>query len=195
MADFISKFLCFIFLSFNLLVSQSLTNFEIVDSLINSIVSEISTQIKSDKIKFQSNLEDKLIENRILNRLIEGFTVFINDSVGDAYILRFDGFRSKIYYVFEPSGLFKKSRLKRNIEVDIYCSAVKEGKIVFSDNFKREFSDYVSPDDVKKIEDKSFKFTRGEFVGNAMRLRKIFEVFFVVSSVGVAIYLLFALRK
>jgi len=195
MANFLRKLFCFTFLPFNFLISQKPTNFEIVDSLINSIVEQISSQIETEKVMIQSNLQDKLIENRILNAFLKKFVVFIDDSADASGVVRLDAFKSKVYYIPESGGFLKRSKLKRSIEIELYCSAIKNGRLVFSDNFRREFSDYVSPDDIEDIEDENFKFTRGEFVGDDLSLRKIVEGFIVASSIGIAIYLLFVLRK
>ncbi len=170
-----------------------MTNFEIVDSLINSIADEISSQVNSEKIKVQSNLQDKLIENRILNSLLKRFVVFLDDDVDD--IVRLDAFQSKIYYIGEPRGFLKRSRLRREVEINLYCSIIKGGRLVWSDSLKRKFSDYINPDEVEKVEDKDFEFTRGEFVETSLSLRRILEGFLVASSIGIAIYLLFVLRK
>ncbi len=193
MANFVRKLFCLCLLPFNFLFSQNLTNFEIVDSLINSIVDEISSQFNSEKIKVESNLQDKLIENRILNSLLKRFVVFFDDDVDD--VVRLDAFQSKIYYIVEQTGFLKRSRLKREIEISLYCSVIKSGRLIWSDSLRRKFSDYIDPDEIEKIEDKNFKFTRGELIERSSSLRKFFEGFLVVSSIGVAIYLLFVLRK
>lgn len=193
MANFVSKLFCLCLLPFNFLFSQNLTNFEIVDSLINSIVDEISSQFNSEKIKVQSNLQDKLVENRILNSLLKKFVVFFDEDVDD--VVRLDAFQSKIFYIAEHTGFLKRSKLRREVEINLYCSVIKGGRLVWSDSLKRKFSDYVNPDEVEKLEDKDFKFTQGEFVERSSSLRKILEGFIVVSSIGIAIYLLFVLRK
>lgn len=178
---------------FNFLFSQNLTNFEIVDSLIDSIVDEISAQVNFERIKVQSNLQDKLIENRILNSFLKRYTVFLDGEVED--IVRLDAFQSRIYYIAESRGFFKRSRLKREVEINLYCSVIKNGRLVWSDSLRRKFFDYISFGDIEKLEDKNLEFTHGEFIESNLSLRKIFEIFFVVSSVGIAIYLLFVLRK
>lgn len=86
--------------------AQSRSNLDIIDSLINSIVDEISNQIKSEKIRVESNLQDKVIENRVLNSFLRKFTVFFYDSAADVDIVRLDAFKSKINYIPESRGFF-----------------------------------------------------------------------------------------
>ncbi|MFN3134872.1 MAG: hypothetical protein ACK44H_04795 [Candidatus Kryptonium sp.] len=194
MVNLICKF--FLFLVFvSLTFAQSKSNFEIIDSLISSIVDDISSQIKSEKIRVESNLQDKVIENRILNSFLRKFAVFFYDSVADADIVRLDAFKSKINYVPESKGFFKSPVVKRNIEVSLYCSAIGNGELLFSRDFKRIYSDYVKADEIKNFEDKAFNFTQGEFAGGSLTLSKIIEGIVIVSSIGIAVYLLFAVRK
>jgi hypothetical protein len=161
--------------------------------LINSIVDEISSQLNSEKIRLQSNLQDKLVENRILNSLLKRFIVFFEGDVDD--VIRLDAFQSEIYYIVERRGFLKGSKLRREVEISLYCSIIKSGRLIWSDSFRRRFSDYVNPDEVEKIEDKNLEFTRGKLIERSSGLRKFFEGFLVVSSIGIAIYLLFVLRK
>lgn len=186
-------FLFFAFVS--LTFAQSRSNLEIIDSLISSIVDDISGQIKSEKIRVESNLQDRFIENRILSSFLRKFAVFFYDSVADADIVRLDAFKSKINYVPESKGFFKSSIVKRNIEVSLYCSAIGNGELIFSRDFKKTYSDYVKADEVKNFEDKTLNFTQGEFAGGSLTLSKVIEGIVVISSIGIAVYLLFAVRK
>lgn len=194
MGNFFRKtFLFFILLNFSLARSQ--TNFEIIDSLINSIAAEISTYIKSDRVKIESSLQDKLIENRIFSSLLKKFSLFLDDVIDDVSIVRLDAFISKIYYIPESRGLFRGFAVKRNIEINLYCSVIKNGEILLSRDFKREYSDYVKPDEIQNLEDDSLDFTRGKFVEKDSGWGKIIEGLLIASSVGIAVYLLFAVRK
>ncbi len=183
-----------LFLAFiNFTLAQTRTNFEIIDSLINSIVDDISSEIISEEIRIESNLQDKVIENRILNSFLRKFTVVYNDA--PAKVIRLDAFRSRINYVFASKVFFKSSVVKRNIEVNLYCSAVDDRRVLFSRDFKRVYSDYVKTDEIRTLEDKTFSFTQGEFVGGSSTLSKVIEGIVIISSVGIAIYLLFVIRK
>ncbi len=195
MVDLFPKLILIAVISFNFLFSQTVTNFEIIDSLINSIISEISQEIKTDKIKVQSNLQNKLIENRILNALLKNFSVYLDEGDETANLLRFDAFKSKISYVEEKSGFFKTSKLKRAVDVNLYCTVIVDGKVKFSGDLKREFHDYINIDEIAKIEDKEIDFTKGELIARKFNLQKITELFLVASSIGIAIYLLFVVRK
>lgn len=194
MADFFRKIFLF-FVCMNFSFAQSQTNFEIIDSLINSIADEISTYIKSEKIKIESNLQDKVVENRILSSLLKNFSLFFDDIPDDASVVRLDAFSSKINYIPQSKGLFKGLMIRRNIEVNLYCSAVENGKVLFSRDFKREYFDYIKPDEIQDLEDENFKFTHGKFVRENSIFDKIIEGLIIASSIGIAIYLLFAVRK
>lgn len=185
-------FILSIFLNFSF--AQTQTNFEVIDSLINSIVAEISGQIKSDKIKVESSLQNKVVENRILSSFLKRFILYVNDDAADAVVVRLDAFKSKIRYAQVSKGLFKKS-VDRRIEVNLYCSVIENGKILFSRDFKREYSDYVKADAIRDLEDENFDFTRGEFTGNTLEIGKVLEGAILILSVGISIYLLFVVRK
>lgn len=49
--------------------------------------------------------------------------------------------------------------------------------------------------EIKNFEDKAFNFTQGEFAGGSLTLSKIIEGIVIISSIGIAVYLLFAVRK
>ncbi|MCS7230034.1 MAG: hypothetical protein RMJ81_09575 [Candidatus Kryptonium sp.] len=184
-------FILSIFLNFSF--AQTQTNFEVIDSLLNSIVGEISEQIRSDKIKVETSLQNKVIENRILNSFSKRFALYINDDA-DAILVRLDAFKSRIKYAPVSRGLFRKF-VNRRVEINLYCSVIQDGKVLFSRDFKREHSDYVKDDAIQDLEDESFDFTRGEFIGNTLTIDKLLEVAVLVLSVGISIYLLFAVRK
>jgi regulatory protein YycI of two-component signal transduction system YycFG len=76
MADSLCKAFTLIVLLSSISLSQKLTNFEIIDSLLNSIVDEISEKMNTESIVIQSNLNDKLVENRILNAFSKNLTFF-----------------------------------------------------------------------------------------------------------------------
>jgi len=195
MVDLFPKLILIAVIPLNFLFSQTVTNFEIIDSLINSIISEISQEIKTNKIKVQSNLQDKLIENRILNALLKNFSVYLDTDDETKNLLRFDAFKSKISYVEEKSGFLKTSKLKRVVEVNLFYSLIENGSVKFSGDLKREFHDYINFDEIAKIEDRAFDFTKGEIIVRKFNLQKITELFLVASSIGIAIYLLFVVRK
>ncbi|CUS97070.1 hypothetical protein [Candidatus Chrysopegis kryptomonas] len=177
MVDLFPKLILIAVIPLNFLFSQTVTNFEIIDSLINSIISEISQEIKTNKIKVQSNLQDKLIENRILNALLKNFSVYLDTDDETKNLLRFDAFKSKISYVEEKSGFLKTSKLKRVVEVNLFYSLIENGSVKFSGDLKREFHDYINFDEIAKIEDRAFDFTKGEIIVRKFNLQKITELF------------------
>ncbi len=195
MADLFLKLIFITFIPLNFLISQTATNFEVIDNLIDSIISEISQEIKTEKIKVQSNLQNKLIENRILNTLSKKFYVYLNSDEETITLLRFDAFKSKISYIEERSGFLSTSKFKRIIEVNLYYSLIEDGRVKFSGDLKREFHDSINSDAITKIEDKEIDFTKGEIIARRSAFKKIAESFLVAASIGIAIYLLFVVRK
>lgn len=187
-------FLLIILTNFSLSQTRK-TNLEVVEELINSVVDEISSYVNSKEIEVESKLENGFVENRFLNSLSQRYEVFFDDTSSNINVLRLDAFKSKISYKIESRGLFKKHRVKRDVKITFYCSMIENNKLLFSRNFEREYSDYVSMPEIKDIEDSSFIFTRGEFIDQPLTLSKIFEGLIAVFSIGIAIYLLFAMRK
>jgi hypothetical protein len=194
MADSLCKAFTLIVLLSSISLSQKLTNFEIIDSLLNSIVDEISEKMNTESIVIQSNLNDKLVENRILNAFSKKFNIFLNDT-NKTDIVRIDGFKSDISYKRESGGFLKSAKLRRDIEINLLCTLIYHGKLLTSDAFKRSFSDYITYTEIDKVEDEHFKFTQGEIVENKSDLKRLIEGLLIASSIGIAVYLLFVIRK
>ncbi len=193
MVDLFFKVFLLIILSSCFSLSQKLTNFEIIDSLLISIVNEISEKMDVESIGVQSNLADKLLENRILNAFSKKFKIFLNDT-NKANIVRIDGFKNRISYKRESGGFLKSAKLRRDIEINLFCTLISNNSLLTSDVFKRTFSDYITYNEIGKVEDE-YKFTQGEVVESKSNFKGLIEGLLIVSSIGIAVYLLFVIRK
>jgi hypothetical protein len=178
--------------------AQTKTNLEIIYSLVDSSVSKINRDVNSNNLKINFSMGNyySLFQNQVIAdfaklgrtvlsdsmKPLSGFET-INYSIDNAYVK---------YGEMERNGLLGSFVMPRKIDLSGSYS-ISEGTII-SERFDFTYTDTVSIDDVKVIENPSFPFTQAE-VPSEPFFSSLFEPAIAIGSAALAIILFFTIRS
>lgn len=181
--------------------SQTKTNLDAVNILIDSSVTEISSKIIAEKVRLNLTLPEEYssLTNHILYSLVKNnLSPFMEeDSLGKPYVSELHYTVSNVsveYSEMHRSGLLGSYLVERKISLKGNYLLYNPHKEPAADDFNYTFSDTVKVDEIKNIENSSLSFTRSELPPEPF-FSSILEPAVAIGAAAAAIILFFTLRS
>ena len=191
-------FLLIFSFSFTLTVAQTKTNLEIFYGLVDSSVAKINQSISSNNLKIVFSTGDyySLFQNQVIADFVRHGRTILSDSTktsSDFEAIHYSIDNASVNYGdMERNGLLGDFVMQRKIELSGSYS-ISKGTIN-SKRFDFTYTDTVSVDDAKAIENPSFPFTQAE-VPSEPFFPGLFEPAIAIGSAALAVILFFTIRS
>ena len=189
--------------------SENLTNYdflsEITDSLIEKSLADYFKKPGLVIVNAINQSDDNwFVEDRLLKTLI-GYECqvynqgtiqdFVNTSNQPVLKIDYKIINLGISYVADFSSNPERT-LKRTATVNIYLKIHNQdtGQIIYNKQSMESKSDWISPDNISKLENENISFTRGVIIQTPAST-KIFKAITISAATGIIVYLFYALRS
>ncbi|MBK8945207.1 MAG: hypothetical protein IPM32_08040 [Ignavibacteriae bacterium] len=193
------KLTLIIVFAFNfVLVAQTKTNLEIVDSLIGVSISKInSTQIDKNQnfeFKFNSPQEFSALSNSVIEKMQNvGFK--FNKDENNSEVLNYSIKNILVEYpeMFRD-GIFGEYLVNRKVELEssFYFSA--NGNLSKVENFVYNYSDTLAYEEINSVQNIAYGFTSPEIPSEPF-FSSLVEPTIAIGTAAVAVYLFFNVRS
>lgn len=186
---FIHIFLLLIFPIFAF--GETKTNLEIFRELLSESVNEAKPFLpNAGNLEFSvNNFEGETILKQVLSENLNQKLTFTDSKES----IKIEATRFSVTYKPVKSYFTKSKDCERIFNVELLLSSEKNGfktKLV-----KKSFNDFVTSDELEKIEDDLFGFTKAKRHSSTPILRKYLDPILVGGATASAIILLFLIRK
>ena len=184
--------------SFTLSDAQTKTNLEIFYSLVDSSVAKINQNINSKNLKVTFSTGDyyRLFQNQVIADFVKLGRTVLSDSTklsSDFETINYSIDNANVKYGdMERNGLLGDFVMQRKIELSGSYSISKE--TVSSERYDFAYTDTVSVDNAKAIENPSFPFTQAEIPSEPF-FSGLFEPAIAIGSAALAVILFFTIRS
>jgi hypothetical protein len=191
-------FLLIFSFSFTLTFAQTKTNLEVFYSLVDSSVAKINQNVNSKnlKINFSTGAFYRLFQNQVIADFVRLGRTVLSDStktLPDFETVNYSMDNANVKYGdMERNGLLGDFVMQRKI--DLSGSYLISKETINSERFDFTYTDTVSVDDVKVIENPSFPFTQAEIPSEPF-FSSLFEPAIAIGSAALAIILFFTIRS
>jgi len=179
------------------LVSQTLSNLEVINSLVDLSAKGVSSTLQnnSETFRFENNTptEYSALNERVISALTKNSVKINNDSSHSnkiSYIISHAGVE---YSDIFRDGMFGEYLLERKFFLSGNYVVAEAKTVVSSDSFDLSKTDTVSYSNISFIENSSLPFTQAN-VPSEPFLPSIVEPVIVITAVAVTIILFFTVR-
>lgn len=184
------RIILLIFTISTVLSAQVETNFEVIQSGLDSVANYLSEKVDHSKtynLDIQSPTEYSILrtslQNSIANKIkLDGTSNKIDVTINEVNLNYNDCFRD---------GIFGDFYTERIVKINSSLNSESFSEI---GNFEIELKDTIKLDDIDKVENSAYNFTRSEKPEEPF-LSGLTEPIIAVSAIVVSIYLLFSVRS
>lgn len=176
------------------------TNIEILTIISEKISNNISTYVDAGDtlcVNFVKTTDSWIVENTIVNSLIRNKDAVIFENKSCENNNNFEFAISKMFVQYIPlqkEGLFKKNRVTRIVNLEMFFKILKEKEIIVSDVINESYNDTIYVESINSLENKNFKSSMGELPKDSF-INRIISPVIITSATAVIIYLFFIIRK
>ncbi|PKL90027.1 MAG: hypothetical protein CVV23_01420 [Ignavibacteriae bacterium HGW-Ignavibacteriae-2] len=179
-------------------VAQTKTNIEIINSLIDSSITDISKDFVFEDVvyylQFNGAPEHSILKNQALYSLSKKVNVTDNKTKSIKSLFYTVKNISTIYLDPYKDGLFGSYKMERQISLLGNFLIYENDAVVKGDEFLKTYRDTIDYDRVKEYESISFSFTHGRIPDEPF-FASLLEPAIAVASIAATVILFFTVRS